>query len=422
MPLLFPGRDWLAVGGMGGMGGGEEARRTLSSPGGPIDPETLAREIDAGWGLSVPLVDGDFNLAGVGTVSFRHGNRLAAFGHPMWGRGLAAMPAAGARINTIVHSIQRPFKIGESLGQFGMITQDRLPAIGVMVGKTAPMFPVRVTVNDPQYAGERTLNMRVWNDREQSANYLLVSLIETMEAISRSSAQASTDISYTLRFNDGTEIRKSRFVTDTMGGILPALYIGAEVGVMVNNPFKPVQPESVEVSVRTGYHMAQAMVERMTLDRQSYRPGEEVSVTVELRPWRGEKQVRELRFTLPENLADGTYGLMVGDSNGRQALDMQLNPGLMRITKYENLVRLVRRNFAENRLYLTLTDRDAGASVDGVNLERLPASVLSTLAGTALAGDFAPIQGNLIVDKDEITPYELSGVHTTAIVVSRKRN
>jgi hypothetical protein len=94
----------------------------------------------------------------------------------------------------------------------------------------------------------------------------------------------------------------------------------------------------------------------------------------------------------------------------------------MRITNYEGLVRLVRRNFAENRLYLSLTDRDAGASVDGVNLERLPASVLSTLAATAPVGDFTPIRGNLIVDKDEITPYELSGVHTAAIVVSRKRN
>jgi hypothetical protein len=340
----------------------------------------------------------------------------------MWGRGVAAMPAAGARINTIVHSIMRPFKVGDSLGQFGVITQDRLPAIGVMVGPTAPMYPLRVTVDDPTYQGQRTLNMRIWMDREQSANYLTVALVESVDAIARASSDASTDIQYTLRFSDGTEVQKSRFITDSMGGILPVVLMAAEVGAVTNNPFLPVQPVSVEVRVRSGYHRAQAQIERLEFDRQWYRPGDMVRVAVSLRPWRGDVQTREWTFTVPGDLPDGTYQLQVGDSSSREMLEAMLEPGLTRINSYEGLMRLVKRNFAENRLYLTVADQMPGASVDGVALERLPGSVLATLSATAPSRDFAPIRGNLVIDQDQATPYQIMGALNKSLIISRKKN
>jgi hypothetical protein len=423
MPLLFPDRDFVSAGAMGATSssGGEIVRSTLASPGGPIDLETLAKEIDAGWGLSVPLVDGDFNLSGVGTVSFRHGQRLVAFAHPMWGRGTSAMPAAGARISTIVHSINRPFKLGDSLGQFGMITQDRLPAIGVMVGREAPMFPVNITVDDPQYEGARTFAMRVWKDRDMGANYLLVAIAESIDTVARSSGDAAVDLRYTLEFSDGTRVEKSRFFADPQGGILAALLIGAEVGAMTNNPFKPLQPQSVKVAMRTGYHRAQARLERIRTERSNYKPGDTVLIHFDLVPYRAARQPKTVQLTIPDELPEGTYQILLGDATARQNLQMSLEPAMTRINSFASLVRLVRMNFAENRVYATLTDTDAGASVGSSNLSRLPASVLATLAATTPSEDFAPIRGNLITEHDEPTNFELFGSQILPITVSRKR-
>ena len=73
----------------------------------------LEKEFGAGWGIAVPFVEGDLNMAGVGTITYRHGNRLVGFGHPMFERGVARFPMAPARINDVVKSNVRPFKVGE---------------------------------------------------------------------------------------------------------------------------------------------------------------------------------------------------------------------------------------------------------------------------------------------------------------------
>ena len=64
-----------------------------NSPGGPmVDLDALTKEFGDGYGLAVPFVEGDLNMSGVGTVTYRKGNRLVAFGHPMFEFGNSNFP------------------------------------------------------------------------------------------------------------------------------------------------------------------------------------------------------------------------------------------------------------------------------------------------------------------------------------------
>ena len=43
-------------------------------------------------------MDGDFSMSGVGTITWRKGNRLLGFGHPFMQEGPVHIPMAGAEV------------------------------------------------------------------------------------------------------------------------------------------------------------------------------------------------------------------------------------------------------------------------------------------------------------------------------------
>lgn len=408
---------------LGASGGGAPSAIAENSPGGPVtDLQALADELSGGYGLAIPLVEGDFSIAGVGTVSFREGDRLVAFGHPMFQNGIVAYPMAPARVNSIVRSAQRPFKLGESLGQVGIVRQDRHPAIGGVFGDYARMFPVHVSVEDPEYRGRRDFHYRVWDDREMGPTLAMTVMTESLASAARAGGDTAVLYSYTAAFDDGTTLTVEDYVVDQFGGGTAGVAAGADLGVMANNPYKRVRPVSVEFTARVAGKYPEAQLLSASVDRLSYRPGEQIEVTWELQPYR--KPVERITFSvaLPEDLPDGDYQLTVCDSMGRQGLDNARDPGGERIRDYPGLVRMLTRNYPRNRIYVALQDRDTGASVNGRELPRLPGSVISTLESSTDQTRYSPVRGNFLADADVRTEYEVSGNQSAQVRVSRKKN
>ena len=69
---------------------------------GDYAPDPSADELRPGSVLTVPLVWGDFEVAVLGTVSYRDGDTVLAFGHPMFNEGPLSMPMAGGRVHHIM--------------------------------------------------------------------------------------------------------------------------------------------------------------------------------------------------------------------------------------------------------------------------------------------------------------------------------
>jgi len=88
-----------------------------------------------GQPLAGVLMSGDFDIAGTGTVTWRKGNRILAFGHPLLQNGPEEVPMASAEILTVVQSVQRSFKLSNTGPIIGTIYQDRLTAIAGEIGR-----------------------------------------------------------------------------------------------------------------------------------------------------------------------------------------------------------------------------------------------------------------------------------------------
>ncbi|MBX7245650.1 MAG: hypothetical protein K1X53_09120 [Candidatus Sumerlaeaceae bacterium] len=413
----------VVPGGMAASGGAPKfnAQNAENAPGGPVtDLKALADEVSGGYGLAIPFVEGDMGAAGVGTVTYRSGDRLVAFGHPMFGMGLVKYPMAPARVNTIVKSIVRPFKLGESVGQVGMVKQDRLPAIGGVFGEQAKMFDVRTTVDDQNYTGKHDYSFRVWNDKMIGPSFVMTTIEESIGAASRYGGDSAALFRYSLAFDDGTSFTKEDYSADYGAGMMGALMAGSDVGVLMNNPYKKVSPSSVEFALRVTDRLPQVEIVRAELDKASYKPGETVTVKWELQPYRKPRTSMKYSFQLPGDLPDGDFTLMVGDAYRRESLDMMRNPGGARIWDYASLVDYLKRNYPRNKIYITLEDRDSGVAVRGKELPKLPGSVIDTINATADRTEVAPLSGNVLVDADIVTESEISGSQSLTVKVARR--
>jgi hypothetical protein len=87
-----------------------------------------------GGAVAVQLISGDMDANAVGTVTWVDGDRVLAFGHPMFQAGAVNFPMATAYIDAVIPSLLSSSKLGSSVELVGSIRQDRAAAIAGLVG------------------------------------------------------------------------------------------------------------------------------------------------------------------------------------------------------------------------------------------------------------------------------------------------
>lgn len=96
------------------------------------------KDLKAGSMISVYKMRGDIPMYASGTVTWRDGNNIFAFGHPLTGSGRVSFTFFQSRVVTTIQSLSEPFKIsGCSVGNEGTIILDgSREVIGIVGLKT----------------------------------------------------------------------------------------------------------------------------------------------------------------------------------------------------------------------------------------------------------------------------------------------
>jgi len=194
----------------------------------------------------------------------------------------------------------------------------------------------------------------------------------------------------------------------------------SDLATLMRNPFQPGKIESVKASVRILPRLKQTALVSATMDKDVYRPGETVNLTVYLQPYHGAREKRELSLKLPGNLRDGDYELFIGDSDARYDYERSRAPGLFTPRDYDQLVDAIRLHYVGDQLYLALSERDMGLTVHGQEMPSLPPSVLSTLSASSERAFIRPTSGRLLAEKTFQEPTEFVGSMQMSVRVDRK--
>ena len=130
-------------------------RAVLAAPDGPLGtfaPQPLV----PGASLAVSLASGDLSAAAVGTVTYRDGNGVYGFGHPLEGAGRRALLLQDAYVYTVVGNpldlsaagLPSSYKLAAPGHALGTLTSDQSAGVVGKLGALPPTIPLHVRARD----------------------------------------------------------------------------------------------------------------------------------------------------------------------------------------------------------------------------------------------------------------------------------
>ena len=346
--------------------------QVMQAPSGSSDAMTNT-DLVPGAAVSGVLMSGDFEFAGTGTVTWRDGNRILAFGHPFMQSGPAEMPMASAEILAVVSSWQESFKLLNVGPVVGTIYQDRLTAIAGEIGRKARTTHVEIHVSAPG-GRERVYQGEMFQDRDYSpiltAIALLESLYSTMEAEQKQTIYLDTDV----EIDGHAPVKLSDAATEEGGGFNLAIQQMELYDQLLGNPCEFPQVKSVIFHARLVNRNQWSRLDSLNIDRDEVKPGATLHAVIGLRNYRSEPSFIPVAVPIPADVRADRLQLFVGDADAAQ--DMDEPPGVPLQTLDQVLARL-RLTRSHQNICVKLMESAPGISVEGQNLPDLPPSVMA---------------------------------------------
>jgi hypothetical protein len=349
--------------------------------------EAGPREFVMGGPIAVELIRGDMAAAAVGTVSMLDGNKVLAFGHPMFQGGEFYAPVSTVNVHTVVPSAQSAFVIGSALNEIGSLVHDRQAAIIADLGMRTPTIPIAITV--VAGAGKRVETGR-FNVEILASKFLTPQLAgaAVMNAIQhylpdRDHVTARIDSAIHLRGHDPLTFVDYMYANDGAGSVMGAVRGLRVLAPLLLNPYAPVQIERVDLKVDLRFEASYGEIRELRVPEAELVAGQRNYVEVRLTTWNGTDVIERVPVDVPRALAGSIVQLEVTAGDNAK-LDAATPVDL------PSLLAAFRKLLPGTVWAVTLTPADDGASVDGKLVRDLSPSAADKLRPQSRTQRVAP--------------------------------
>ncbi len=282
----------------------------VAGPGGKTD--IVPTELRPGSAFGLSLTTGDIDMTATGTLTYRRGNKMVGFGHPMFNIGPIDAPLSTAYVLDVFPSYQVSFKLAMPMKVVGHITQDRPWSVGGEIGKMADTIPLTINVDNQAIGRKKTLHVNVINHPMLAPKLIVLSAAEAITELNGIPNDAMAEVRTEINADEvGKIVRENEFFDPTTIEAAALDDMQGLVNILSNNKFHPINVKSVNMSVTIRSGRKTASVERIIVDRSKYEPGDTVKVAVEMRPYKGDRFTKTIAIKIPENAPDGRVTLQV---------------------------------------------------------------------------------------------------------------
>jgi len=388
--------------------GGSAAITTL----GEATEKTLA----PGTSVSVQLVRGDYSIAASGTVTFRDGDRIYAFGHPFLSLGAADMPMTETTVVTVIPNVNNSFKLSVPGRMMGAISQDRAAGIFGRLGRAPRMIPVKINLHTSRDRTE-TYSYEIANDTFLTPLLLNISVFNTITSSERALGESTISIKGQIKVKGQENVQLDQRFSSANSPILAAGSVAAPIASLLSSGFDDVQIDGVNLEISSTDTKHSATLERIALDRTEVRRGEKIEIQAYVRTEAGKQFVQRIPVQIPEDATPGQLLVFVGDGGALQegsAAKAFVPQDLGQLVKAINKVK------KSDRLYVKLFRITPGAIIGTDELPNLPPSVVATLNSDRTSGGYTPTVLSPVYEM-ELPPAEfvISGQQLIGIDVVR---
>jgi hypothetical protein len=322
----------LTVSGLTGRAGtlvaraGRRAKRPLLvAPAGPVGGYEPV-EMRPGAALSAAISTGDLALGAVGTVTYRDGDDIWAFGHPFEGLGRRSMFLTDSYIYTVIKNpLGIPdfgavtYKLASTDGHvLGSITGDRADSIAGKVGPEPHGIPLHIDARNR--AGERvTQNSLLADERDlgYGAGLSLVAPLGVTQALGRLMRDFGPVTFRMCAHFRVRELRRPMGFCNTYFSVDDAVTHLSDAGSMVDFfDLAPLHVERAAVGLRARPGVKQDVLIRARGPRRARR-GHRIRVRLTLQRRRGGRHRLTVPVRVPRSMRPGVHRLTLrGSGNG----------------------------------------------------------------------------------------------------------
>ena len=388
----------------GGVAGGRPGDMAFE---GPLKP---------GDAVGVALVTGDLMLGGTGTVTHIDGDRVYAFGHPMFNLGPTAVPLTRAYVYAVLPSLFASMKLSGIGETIGTLLQDRATAVGGRLGAAPQMVPITLALRSERGAN-RDFTFAVPRDDLFTPLMTYSVLLNTLASYERQAGSATYEVEGQAVLRGRDAVSLGDIFSGGSASIGAAAYVAAPLVALAANTEEEVDIERIELTIKSAEEPRTATVERVWIDDPRPRPGRTVPLKVLLRTYRGEDILRTVQIPIPA-YATGPLSIVVTDGTRLTQAEQREARASQPTRTVSQIVSMINRARRGNTVYVRLLNASPGAVVSGELLPALPPSVLGVLEGDRSSGNVTPLRTATLGEWEIVTSHVVSGARTLAVPVS----
>src|SRR4030081_132328 len=377
--------------------------------------------IEPGSAVSAVLVRGDMDIAATCTVTYIDPQRLLACGHPLMQFGQVDLPMTKATVLATLPSPLNAFKIVNTTETVGALVQDRQHGIMGVPRPASKMIPVTVAMHSGPGPAAKEFHYEILNNARLSPLAMMATVFNALHGTNEYGEDITYRMSGVLSVRGYPDVTlRNMFAPQDNGqpaAALAAATIGDRFGRIYSNAFDVPDIQGVKLNFDLVRDRRSARLEAARTDMTEARPGDQIMVEHVIRPYRGERLVRQIAIRIPTSTSKGTLRILVSDGDTLDRMHRgtpMMNHGL----GLAPTIALLNKERANDRVYVSLLDSDPEAMVADKVMPTLPLSVMDVMDNMSGTQDMV-VLGESSVSEASTDPldYVVSGAQMLTISI-----
>ncbi|MGZ4818702.1 MAG: SpoIVB peptidase S55 domain-containing protein [Terriglobales bacterium] len=385
---------------------------------GSVSDEKQPEPLEAGSAVSAILVRGDLNIAATCTVTYMDPQRLLACGHPLLQFGVVDLPMTKARVLATLPSPMNAFKIINTTESVGTFVQDRHTGILGRFNKEPEMIPVTLSIHGTNKP--KQFHYEVLNNSKLTPVAIMATVYSALQGVNDGGEDVTYRMNGNISVNGYSQVHLQNMFAPSDGNqptaLQAALSLGDRFGRIYQNPYDKAKVKGVELDFDIVHERRSAQLESARTDVTEARPGDEIVVESVLRPYRGERIVRQVPVKIPTSTPNGTLRILISDGN---TLDRMRNMGgsFGRRMDLASTIALLNKEHANDRLYVSLLEANPQAMVEDKVMPTMPISVMNVMESMRGTQEMVVVGESSVNESSTPLDYVVSGAQIITVNV-----
>lgn len=387
--------------------------------GGSISDINQSGKFLFGDSVAIVLIDGDFSIAGVGTVSHTDDEKFLLFGHSMWSKGRLRAPVSRAYINHIVASTASSFKIGAAYSNYlGYTVYDGTFGVSGVYGEVPEntMIPVNLQVEDQSFLN-KDFNFRVLNDPTYFSYLLSMAIYTAVTSSAGSDEDGVFSVSYEIEtdyFEEPYKVTDRILSYSSKNAFKTAIeQLIAPVDFFIYNNFNRIGIKSIKLSIKRS-NLEYAFLNDITLLEPKAKAGETIHLRVGITPYGKEKTYINIPVKLPVNLTTDVYSIYAANEYIYNYAERLFMPNKYKIRSLDDVMRIYGKSYDDKALKVWLYSSARGVQIGKDSFPMLPISKYGVMANNYTSDKASVI--NAIEGQFDM-PYSILGLMKIDVII-----